>query len=314
MYAGETVAEAIRRAERAVLQAKAAGRNTSRLFDPDMEAAMIARHRLREALRHGIQARQFVLYYQPQVSADGRVTGAEALVRWQHPDKGLLCPGEFIPVAEESDMIVTLGLWVLAAACAQLAAWAEHEETAHLDLAINVSARQLHHPDFVRNALALIRASAIVPGRLKMELTESMLVEDMGGAIAKLQALKLAGIRLSLDDFGTGYSSLSYLKRLPLDQVKIDQSFVADMLSGPNDSAIVCAIISLARGLGFDVVAEGVETRRQRDFLIEHGCEHFQGYLFCRPVPIAQFEAFVRDAPLMGWGNRESAAQLALLT
>jgi diguanylate cyclase (GGDEF)-like protein len=290
MSPGETIAEAIRRADKAMYRAKAAGRNTSRRYDPQMEAAISAYEELKASLQHGIQSNQLTLHYQPQVKADGTVSGAEALVRWQHPHKGLLFPNDFIPIAEESDMILALGQWVLSTACEQLAVWAQREETAHLDLSVNVSARQLRHPNFVEQVLALLETTGINPGRLKLELTESMLVEDVEGAITKMNTLKSAGVHFSLDDFGTGYSSLSYLKRLPLDQVKIDKSFVSDILSGPNDGIIARAVISLAHGLGFSVIAEGVETESQRDFLVRHGCNDFQGYFFGRPVPIHLFE------------------------
>jgi diguanylate cyclase (GGDEF)-like protein len=293
MSPGETVTEAIRRADKAMYRAKAAGRNTSRQYDPEMEAAITAYEQLKVALVHGIQSGQLVLHYQPQVKADGTITGAEALVRWQHPQKGLIYPGDFISIAEESDMIIALGQWVLTAACEQLAEWAKHKETAHLDLAVNVSARQLRHPDFVQHALAVMVSAGIDPRRLKIELTESMLVDDVEGAIAKMNTLKSAGVSFSLDDFGTGYSSLSYLKRLPLDQVKIDQSFVSGIQSDSEDGIIARAVISLAHGLGFSVIAEGVETASQLDFLTHHGCSDFQGYFFGRPVPIQAFESFL---------------------
>jgi diguanylate cyclase (GGDEF)-like protein len=293
MSPGETVGEAIRRADKAMYRAKAAGRNTSRQYDPEMEAAITAREELKATLLHGIQSDELVLHYQPQVKADGTVTGAEALVRWQHPQKGLIYPGDFIPIAEESDTIIALGQWVLTAACQQLSVWAKHEETAHLDLAVNVSARQLRHPDFVEHALAVMASTGINPCRLKMELTESMLVDDVEGAIAKMNTLKFAGVSFSLDDFGTGYSSLSYLKRLPLDQVKIDQSFVSGILAGSEDGIIARAVITLAQGLGFSVIAEGVETARQLNFLTHHGCNDFQGYFFGRPVPVQIFESLV---------------------
>jgi diguanylate cyclase (GGDEF)-like protein len=293
MAPGETITEAIRRADKAMFRAKAAGRNTSRRYDPEMEAAMQKYDALKAALQVGIQSDQLVLHYQPQVRADGTITGAEALVRWQHPDNGLMAPNDFIPIAEESDMIVALGHWVLTTACEQLAAWAQQDETAHLYLAVNVSARQLRHRDFVRDVLAVLKRTGINAGKLKLELTESMLVDDVEGAIAKMEVLKSAGVSFSLDDFGTGYSSLAYLKRLPLDQVKIDKSFIRDMLLGPNDSVIARTVISLAQGLDFSVIAEGVETEAQRDFLIFHGCNDLQGYLFGRPVPVVDFESFV---------------------
>ena len=290
---GETVAEAIKRADKAMYRAKGAGRNTTRWYDPQMEAAVSAHEELKATLLHGIRSNQLVLYYQPQVKADGEVTGAEVLVRWHHPDKGLIFPNDFIPIAEESDTIITLGQWVLSTACEQLATWARTARTERLHLSVNVSARQLRHPGFVEHALTVLEKSGIDPGRLKMELTESMLVDDVEGAIVKMNLLKSAGVSFSLDDFGTGYSSLSYLKRLPLDEVKIDKSFVSDIAAGPEDGIIARAVINLAHSLGFSVIAEGVETSEQREFLVRYGCNDFQGYLFGRPVPIQIFESFL---------------------
>jgi diguanylate cyclase (GGDEF)-like protein len=290
---GEAVSEAIKRADKAMFQAKAAGRNTLRLFDPGMEAAMTAYNVLKMELRQSIQDNQFILYYQPQVNRDGTVIGAEALVRWQHAQRGLIMPADFIPVAEQTGLIVPLGQWVLHAACRQLAAWALHKETAHLSLSVNISAKQLRHPGFVKEAFALFEATRVDPRKLKMELTESMLVEEMEDTIAKMHTLKSAGVSFSLDDFGTGYSSLSYLKRLPLDQLKIDQSFVRDMLIDSNDAIIARTVVTLARSLCFTVIAEGVETTAQRDILAVQGCNDFQGFLYSRPLPLDQFEAFV---------------------
>jgi diguanylate cyclase (GGDEF)-like protein len=291
MGPSETVAEAIRRADKAMYWAKAAGRNTCCPYDIEMDAAIMASEALRSTLLRAVQTNQLVLHYQPQVRADGTVTGAEALVRWQHPQKGLIFPNDFIPLAEESDLILALGQWVLAAACHQLSNWANREDTAHLHLSVNISARQLRHSDFVQHALALFETTGINPACLKMELTESMLVDDVDGAIAKMNVLKSAGVSFSLDDFGTGYSSLSYLKRLPLDQVKIDKSFVGDILTGSQEGIIARAVISLAHGLGYSVIAEGVETDTQRDFLVRYGCNEFQGYFFGRPVPIQTFDS-----------------------
>ena len=299
MCPGEEVTEAIKRADKAMFRAKAAGRNTSCLFDPEMEAAIIAHDEMKAALKQSIQARQLILHYQAQVKKDGTVTGAEVLVRWQHPYKGLVYPSDFIPIAEESDMIIALGQWVLINACQQLAAWSTHEDTAYLHLSVNVSVKQLRHPDFVQHTLAVVNTTGIAPNKLTLELTESMLVDDLEGAIVKINLLKAAGLSFSLDDFGTGYSSLSYLKRLPLDHVKIDKSFVNDILSCSNDGVIARTVISLAHALGFSVIAEGVETAIQRDFLVRHGCNDFQGYLFCQPLPISHFESF-----MLNWRER----------
>lgn len=295
MAPGETIAEAIKRADKAMYRAKSAGRNTTRWYDPQMEAAVAAHEELKATLLHGIRFNQLVLYYQPQVKADGEITGAEALVRWQHPDKGLIFPNDFIPIAEESDTIIALGQWVLSAACEQLAAWAKAARTEHLRLSVNVSAKQLRHPGFVEHALGVLDKSGINPYRLKMELTESMLVDDVEAAIVKMNMLKSVGVSFSLDDFGTGYSSLSYLKRLPLNEVKIDKSFVNDIAAGPADGIIARAVINLAHSLGFSVIAEGVETAAQREFLVRNGCNDFQGYLFGRPVPIQIFESFLSE-------------------
>jgi diguanylate cyclase (GGDEF)-like protein/PAS domain S-box-containing protein len=289
----DLVDEILKRADLAMYQAKAAGRNTVRFFDPKMQAAVTSRAILEADLREGSRENQFRLYYQPQVEGQGHPTGAEALVRWQHPRRGLISPAEFIPLAEETGLILTLGQWVLETACAQLAAWAASWETAHLNMAVNVSVRQFRHPDFVEQVLEVLSRSGANPQKLKLELTESLLVTDMDVTIAKMAALKDKGVSFSLDDFGTGYSSLSYLKRMPLDQLKIDQSFVRDVLTDPNDATIARAIVALGQSLGLSVMAEGVETEAQRCFLAQHGCHAYQGYLFNRPLPINEFDAFM---------------------
>jgi EAL domain-containing protein (putative c-di-GMP-specific phosphodiesterase class I) len=246
-------------------------------------------------LREAFAARQFLLHFQPQVTEDGRVVGGEALVRWAHPSRGLVPPGAFIPVAEETGMILSLGQWVLQTACSQLARWDADPLMADLTLSVNVSARQFHQADFVDQVLTLLRSTRADPSRLKLELTESLLVENVQDIIEKMSALKAIGVRFSLDDFGTGYSSLAYLKRLPLEQLKIDQSFVQDILCDPNDAAIGRTIIALARSLGLSVIAEGVETEGQREFLAKAGCTTYQGYLFSPPVPLEAFERLCRD-------------------
>jgi EAL domain-containing protein (putative c-di-GMP-specific phosphodiesterase class I) len=219
------------------------------------------------------------------------MTGAEALVRWQHPERGMVPPGEFIPLAEDNGLILQLGHWVLQAACAQLVRWARQPGMNHLTVAVNVSVRQFHHIDFVEQVLAILDHTGADPRRLKLELTESLLLTDVEDIIKKMTALKVKGVGFSLDDFGTGYSSLTYLKRLPLDQLKIDQSFVRDVLTDPNDAAIAKAIITLGQSLGLAVIAEGVETEGQRGFLASHGCNAYQGYLFGRPVAAGSLEA-----------------------
>ncbi|MES2186438.1 MAG: EAL domain-containing protein [Pseudomonadota bacterium] len=282
--------EVLKRADLAVHQAKAAGRNTQRFFDPAMQAALKERSLLEADLRAGLPRDELRLFYQPVVDAAGGILGAEALVRWQHPRRGLVPPLQFIPLAEETGLILPLGEWVLRTACEQLAAWALRPATAALTIAVNVSARQFRHPDFVAQVEAVLQASGAEPQRLKLELTETLLFHDVEDIIGKMARLRDRGVGFSLDDFGTGYSSLGYLKRLPINQLKIDQSFVREVLTDPNDAAIVRTTLTLALNLGLDVIAEGVETAGQLDFLRRHGCRSFQGYLFGRPQPIAEME------------------------
>ncbi|MCM2288070.1 MAG: EAL domain-containing protein [Sulfuritalea sp.] len=261
-----------------------------------MQTAVMDRVSLERDLRAAIQQGQLALHYQAQVVGDGRVTGAEALLRWQHPQRGAVSPAVFIPLAEETGLILAIGNWVLETACAQLASWADRAEMAQLTVAVNVSARQFHEADFVEQVLSIISRSGANPNRLKLELTESLLVDRVEDVIEKIFALKAKGVGFALDDFGTGYSSLSYLKRLPLDQLKIDQSFVRDVLVDPNDAAIARTIVALAQSLGLGVIAEGVETAAQMSFLATAGCHAYQGYLFSRPLPAAGFEEFARRA------------------
>ncbi len=289
----ETTEELLKRADLAMYQAKAAGRNTLRFFDPEMQATVTARVALELDLRKALSEKQFVLHYQPQVDSSGRVIGAEALVRWQHPQRGLVLPAEFIPLAEECGLILPLGQWVMETACARLLAWATRPETAALTLAVNVSARQFNLQDFVGQVLDTIERSGIRPEMLKLELTESLLLDNVEDIIAKIGALKARGVGFSMDDFGTGFSSLSYLKRLPLDQLKIDQAFVRDAHTNHNDGAVVRTIVALGQNLGLMVIAEGVETAMQRDYLASIGCHAYQGHFFSRPLPLAEFDAFV---------------------
>jgi len=282
----ESVDELLKRADVAMYRAKAAGRNTLRFFDQRMQVAVTARAVLEADLRKGVREGQFVLHYQPQVDGEGRLTGAEALARWQHPRRGLVLPDEFIPLAEETGLIEPLGRWVLESACAQLRAWSARPETAHLTLSINVSAREFRRAEFVARALAVIDRAGIDPRKLVLEFTQSPLPDDLEETIAKMITMRAHGEKFSLDDFGTGYSSLSYLKHLPLDELKIDQSFVRDVASDPNDAAISRTIMALGHSLGLSVIAEGVETVAQRDFLAQQGCRAFQGYLFGRPGPV----------------------------
>ncbi len=296
----ESVDDLLKRADLAMYSAKTAGRNALRFFDPQMQTVITTRAALETDLREAVRLDQFVLHYQAQMATNhatgGRyLTGAEVLVRWLHPVRGMVSPAEFIPAAEETGLILPLGHWVLTTACVQLAVWATQPEMAHLTLAVNVSARQFHHRDFVAQVLAVLEYTGANPQRLKLELTESMLVTNVEDVIAKMYALKATGVGFSLDDFGTGFSSLSYLKRLPLDQLKIDQGFVRDILVDPNDAAISRTVVALAGSLGLAVIAEGVETAAQRDALAGLGCHAYQGYLFSRPLPLAGFEEFAQQ-------------------
>jgi diguanylate cyclase (GGDEF)-like protein/PAS domain S-box-containing protein len=287
-----TIDELLKRADLAMYQAKTAGRNTLRFFDPEMQAVVMARAAMEADLRLGMQHHEFHLYYQPQIDDSGAIIGAEALIRWLHPEHGLIPPNDFIPLAETNGLILPLGQWVLATACQQLITWAGRPETAGYTLAVNVSARQFHHPDFVEHVTSVLDHSGANPHRLKLELTESVLLDDVEDAIAKMMQLKARGVSFSLDDFGTGYSSFSYLQRLPIDQLKIDQSFVEGLVSSASDDAIAKTIVALAQTLELAVIAEGVETAQQRDFLSRIGCKAYQGYLYSRPLPLDQFEAF----------------------
>jgi len=288
----ENIGEPLKRAELAMYQAKAAGRNTLRFFEPDMRTAVASRATLETQLRDAVSSNQFVLYYQPQGGGDVRLMGAEALVRWHHPERGLVSPAEFIPIAEASGLILPIGRWVVETACKQLAAWTIRPEMSHLTMSVNVSARQFRQPHFVEEVLTIVNGSGANPQRLKLELTESVLVDNVEDIIVKMNTLKAKGVGFSIDDFGTGYSSLSYLKRLPLDQLKIDKSFVRDILTDPNDAAIAKMVVALADSMGLSVIAEGVETDAQRDLLASLGCNKYQGYLFSRPLPIEEFEVF----------------------
>ncbi len=293
----DTVEELFKRADMALYEAKGMGRNAMRFFDPAMQATMTERAALESDLRRALQAGQFMLHYQPQVNAEGRFTGAEALVRWQHPTRGLVPPAEFIAVAESTGLIMPLGQWVLETACNRLADWAQSPKTAYLTVSVNVSARQFNQTDFVHDVLATLQRTGAPAHRLRMELTESMLVQDIDDIIAKMTRLKALGVGFSLDDFGTGYSSLSYLKLLPLDQLKIDQAFVRDLLTDPNDAAIAKTIVALGQSLGLAVMAEGVETAAQRDFLRGLGCMAYQGFYFGHPDTADVIERSVNTVP-----------------
>jgi diguanylate cyclase (GGDEF)-like protein len=284
----DSTSEILQQADIAMDQAKAAGRDAIRFFEPELQAAVNARAALEDELRQGIRNRQFVLWYQPQVER-GRVIGAEALLRWNHPTRGILPPAAFISLAEETGLILPLGKQALEAACRQIAAWAKNPETASLTVAVNVSARQFRQSNFVAQVLTVLEQTAVDPRRLKLEITESLLVDNLDETIAIMTELKSHGVEFSLDDFGTGYSSLAYLKRLPLDQLKIDRAFVRDMLADAASSAIAQAIVSLSRAMGLSLLAEGVETEEQRVCLAGLGCDAYQGYLFSPPVPAEKF-------------------------
>jgi EAL domain-containing protein (putative c-di-GMP-specific phosphodiesterase class I) len=286
----------LKRADTAMYQAKRSGRNAIRFFDPATHAAMQARVALEADLRKALPAGQFSLHYQRQADLSGATIGAEVLLRWRHPERGDVPPGQFIAVAEESDLIVQIGQWVLETACRQLAAWRDDALLGSLKLAVNVSARQFRQADFVDRVRAALDEVGVDPQRLKLELTESLVLVNVGEAAARMQALRGLGVRFAIDDFGTGQSSLAYLSRLPLDQLKIDQSFVRNVGVTANDDVIVQTIIGMARTLGIDVIAEGVETAAQRDFLERSGCRAFQGWLYGRPQPLADFERAARDA------------------
>ena len=291
----ESIGDLLKQADLAMYQAKAAGRNSVCFFDPQMQAAATASAALSSELRQGLRNHEFLLHYQPQVGSDGRMFGVEALIRWQHPERGLIYPGEFIPQAEESGLILPLGQWVLEMACAQLAIWAKRVETKKLIIAVNVSVRQFRHPEFVEQLITIMNQTGIPAHLLQLELTESLLATGMEATIAEMGRLKRVGVTLAIDDFGMGYSALSYLKLMPLDQLKIDREFVKDVLTDPNDAAIARTIIGLAQSLGLAVIAEGVETEAQRELLARYGCESFQGHLFCKALPIAELESFMLD-------------------
>lgn len=285
------VDELLKQADIAMYQAKTAGRNVLSFFDPLMQDAINTRADLERELRKALSNEQFQLHYQIQVDSSGHALGAEALIRWRHPERGLVPPFYFIPLAEETGLILPIGQWVLETACAQLKMWQQNKLTSHLVLSVNVSAKQLRQANFVVQVQAAVQRYEINPMLLKLELTESLLLENVEDTIASMNLLKGIGVRLSLDDFGTGYSSLQYLKRLPLDQLKIDQSFVRDIISDRSDQAIVHTIIAMAQSLNLDVIAEGVEVKEQRLLLLDKGCMSYQGYLFGKPLPIKQFEA-----------------------
>ncbi|MBX7271577.1 EAL domain-containing protein [Pseudomonas chloritidismutans] len=286
----ETSTDALlRQAELAMYQSKSNGRNMLHFFEKNMQVEIDQRRQLRAELQDAIDLRQFVVYYQVQVDTVGKPIGAEALLRWPHPTRGLVPPAEFIPIAEETGLIEPIGSWVLETACQQLAEWAQQNSTKHLTLAVNVSSRQFKSQRFVEEVITIIQRTGAAADKLKLEVTESLAIDDFQDSIAKLHDLRNKGIQISLDDFGTGNSSLNYLTKLPLTQLKIDKSFVDDLPSSVRDAMVAQTIIAMGHGLELQVIAEGVENREQRDFLTSHGCQAFQGYLFGRPLPVAEF-------------------------
>src|SRR3990167_2188940 len=299
LFVGQSVSvdELLKRADLAMYQAKAGGRNTVRFFDPAIQARINARAVLESELRHAVERNELVLHYQPQVDPQGQCMGVEALIRWNNPNRGRVPPLDFIPLAEETGLILPIGDWVLGEACRTLRSWQADPLTASLSIAVNVSARKFRQSDFVHAVRAHLDATGINPERLKLEITESMLVENIEQTIATMLALKGLGVTFSLDDFGTGYSSLYYVKRLPLDQIKIDQSFVRDILVDANDAAICRAVIAMGRSLGLRTIAEGVETQRQWAFLASEQCDGAQGFLYARPMPADELVQWLRQRP-----------------
>jgi EAL domain-containing protein (putative c-di-GMP-specific phosphodiesterase class I) len=280
----------LKQADLAMYQAKSLGRNTVCFFDPAIQSAMEQRAELEKDLRASLRLNQMMLHYQMQTDETGSIIGAEALIRWHHPQRGMVSPAQFIPLAEEIGLIIPIGDWVIEQACTQLKRWEMVPAMRNLVLSVNVSTRQLSQPYFVEQVKEVIDKTGIRPSRLKLELTESFILDNVEDAIAKMQELRGIGIRFAMDDFGTGYSSLAYLKRLPLEQLKIDQSFIRDISKDKNSSVMVRTIIDIANNFGLEVIAEGVETDDQLAFLRQYGCHKFQGYLFGRPVSVQEFE------------------------
>jgi diguanylate cyclase (GGDEF)-like protein/PAS domain S-box-containing protein len=291
----ESIEDLLRYADTAMYQAKASGRNTVCFYDADMQADIETRAALANELRHAITKQQFLLHYQIQVGNRNQPIGAEVLLRWEHPEFGLIPPFQFIPLAEETGLIIPIGIWILQTACAQLRMWQHDPLTRDLTLAVNVSAKQFRQADFIEQVQQILLKSGARSSHLKLELTESTVLEDIDDTVTKMRALKSLGVSFSMDDFGTGFSSLQYLKRLPLDQIKIDQSFVRDITTDSNDAAIVQAIIAITEAMGLNVIAEGVETLEQQKFLDLHGCHAFQGYLFSKPIPLDDFTVFLKS-------------------
>ncbi len=292
----ESTNEVLEQADIAMYQAKATGRNAMSFFAPTLQASVDARAAMEKDLRLAISENQFSLFYQPQLDR-GLTVGAEALIRWKHPQRGLMPPGDFVPLAEETGLIVSLGTWVLETACTQIAAWANRKEEAHLSVAVNISAREFRQPKFVENVLTILNRTGANPNHLMLEISENMFADHIDEILAKMKKLKEHGVMFTLEDFGTGYSSMTCLKRMPLDQIKIERSIVSQILADPISGAVARAIISIGKAMGLSVIAEGVETEEQREFLANLGCHTFQGYLFSHPLPLAEFNWRQRVAP-----------------
>jgi diguanylate cyclase (GGDEF)-like protein len=293
LFLGQSVSmeDLLKRADISMYQAKNSGRNALRFFDPQIQTSLEARIALESELHEALPNQQLRLYYQIQMDNALGVLGAEVLLRWEHPRHGLVTPDQFIPIAEESGLILPIGEWVLHAACAQVAVWSINPLTEPFSLSINVSARQFRQPDFIEMVAQALRKTGANPQRIKLELTESLVLHDIVDTVSKMRALTRHGIHFSMDDFGTGYSSLSHLTTLPIQQLKIDRSFVRNITHNHNDAVIVQTIIGMAKNLGVAVIAEGVETQAQRACLERFGCATFQGYLYGKPVPLREFEA-----------------------
>ena len=286
----DDINDVLKRVDMAMRGAKLAGRNTMKFFEPAMEESLQYRTRTERELRHALDEGQFEVFYQKRVRHDGNIIGAEALLRWNHPGRGLICPLEFIPIAEETGLIVPIGKWVVEEVCRQLKKWEGREKTGKLIVSVNVSGLEFAQKSFVANLRRILDETRINPSLLLIEVTESMLMDNVEDAIVKMNELRHLGVTFGLDDFGTGYSSLSYLKRLPINELKIDKSFVQDLGVDPNDEAIIRTIIEMSKSLGMNVIAEGVENASQRNMLEKYGCYHYQGYLFGKPVKLEIFE------------------------
>ena len=290
---GADVSVVLANADAALYRAKAEARGSIRFFEPDMDKRLRERRALQHDLRFALSRHEIALHYQPQASIDGKIIGFEALVRWDHPTRGMVSPGEFIPLAEESGAIIALGEWILREACREAASW-----PTSLRIAVNLSPAQFRHGDLPALVHSVLFDTGLAANRLEIEITEGVLISDFSRAISILRRLKTLGVRIAMDDFGTGYSSLSYLQAFPFDKIKIDRGFIANLDRNPQSAAIIRAVIGLGHGLNLPVVAEGVETKEQLAFLRREACNEVQGYLFGRPAPIAQYARLTGQHPV----------------